>query len=200
MGMRRYLHPLTQQPPEGNETMKTYKIAVIPGDGTGPEVTQEAIKVLKVASDKFGFKLDLQTDPLDLEEVERALHGSDPYMAEWARSMRATLDQGSQPDRMVPFEVQAVTFGTSLLLVTLAAEATVEHGLRFKREWGERFDQVLVLGYANGVVGYVPVRRQKPEGGYEVDWANRFHGRPGAFRAETEDQIHAAVRQALRGR
>jgi 3-isopropylmalate dehydrogenase len=59
MGMRRYLHPLTQQPPEGNETMKTYKIAVIPGDGTGPEVTQEAIKVLKVASDKFGFKLDL---------------------------------------------------------------------------------------------------------------------------------------------
>jgi 3-isopropylmalate dehydrogenase len=39
--------------------MKTYKIAVIPGDGTGPEVTAEAVKVLKAAAKKFGFKTDL---------------------------------------------------------------------------------------------------------------------------------------------
>ena len=39
--------------------MKTYKIAVIPGDGTGPEVIAEAVKVLKTAADKFKFKLDL---------------------------------------------------------------------------------------------------------------------------------------------
>ncbi|HNY28840.1 MAG TPA: 3-isopropylmalate dehydrogenase [Candidatus Sumerlaeota bacterium] len=38
---------------------KTYRIAVMPGDGTGPEVTAEAVKVLKVAADKFGFKVDL---------------------------------------------------------------------------------------------------------------------------------------------
>jgi len=38
---------------------KSYKIAVIPGDGTGPEVTVEAVKVLKAAADKFGFKVDL---------------------------------------------------------------------------------------------------------------------------------------------
>ena len=36
-----------------------YKIAVMPGDGTGPEVTVEAVKVLKTAADKFGFKVDL---------------------------------------------------------------------------------------------------------------------------------------------
>jgi 3-isopropylmalate dehydrogenase len=39
--------------------MATYKIAVMPGDGTGPEVTAEAVKVLKAAAAKFGFKLDL---------------------------------------------------------------------------------------------------------------------------------------------
>jgi 3-isopropylmalate dehydrogenase len=38
---------------------KNYKIAVIPGDGTGPEVTVEAVKVLKTAADKFGFKVEL---------------------------------------------------------------------------------------------------------------------------------------------
>jgi 3-isopropylmalate dehydrogenase len=39
--------------------MKTYKIAVIAGDGTGPEVTNEAVKVLKATASKFKFKLDL---------------------------------------------------------------------------------------------------------------------------------------------
>jgi 3-isopropylmalate dehydrogenase len=38
--------------------MKTYNIGVIGGDGTGPEVTREAIKVLDVAQRKFGFKLN----------------------------------------------------------------------------------------------------------------------------------------------
>jgi 3-isopropylmalate dehydrogenase len=39
---------------------KTYKIAVIPGDGTGPEVVREGIKVLNAAAAKFGFKLEYQ--------------------------------------------------------------------------------------------------------------------------------------------
>jgi 3-isopropylmalate dehydrogenase len=38
--------------------MKSYNIAVIGGDGTGPEVTREAIKVLDVASKKFGINLN----------------------------------------------------------------------------------------------------------------------------------------------
>lgn len=39
--------------------MKSYNIAVIPGDGTGPEVIAEGIKVLNAAEEKFGFKLNL---------------------------------------------------------------------------------------------------------------------------------------------
>ncbi|MBI4698733.1 MAG: 3-isopropylmalate dehydrogenase [Nitrospirae bacterium] len=38
---------------------KTYNIAVIPGDGTGPEVIAEGIKVLNAISGKAGFRLDL---------------------------------------------------------------------------------------------------------------------------------------------
>jgi 3-isopropylmalate dehydrogenase len=38
---------------------KTYKIALIPGDGTGPEVVREALKVVNAASSKGGFKLAL---------------------------------------------------------------------------------------------------------------------------------------------
>ncbi|MFZ1983050.1 MAG: 3-isopropylmalate dehydrogenase [Desulfatitalea sp.] len=38
---------------------KTYKIAVIPGDGTGPEVVAEGRKALGAAASKFGFKLEM---------------------------------------------------------------------------------------------------------------------------------------------
>ncbi|MBP5511495.1 MAG: 3-isopropylmalate dehydrogenase [Kiritimatiellae bacterium] len=37
---------------------KGYKIAVLPGDGTGPEVIAEGCKVLDAAAQKFGFKLE----------------------------------------------------------------------------------------------------------------------------------------------
>jgi len=42
-----------------NKQNKLYKIAVIPGDGTGPEVVVEALKVLEAASKKHDFKLTL---------------------------------------------------------------------------------------------------------------------------------------------
>jgi 3-isopropylmalate dehydrogenase len=40
---------------------KTHKIAVIPGDGTGPEVVSEGIKVLNAAAGRDGFTLKLET-------------------------------------------------------------------------------------------------------------------------------------------
>ncbi len=36
-----------------------YRIAVIPGDGTGPEVVREGLKVLKAVAEKENFKVDL---------------------------------------------------------------------------------------------------------------------------------------------
>jgi 3-isopropylmalate dehydrogenase len=38
--------------------MTRYAIAVLPGDGIGPEVTAEALRVLRAAADLFGFGLD----------------------------------------------------------------------------------------------------------------------------------------------
>ena len=44
--------------------MRTYKIALIPGDGTGPEVVQEGVKVLNAISKKFN--IDFQFNDLGL--------------------------------------------------------------------------------------------------------------------------------------
>lgn len=60
-------------------------------------------------------------------------------------------------------EVQAMGLGP-LRWVSLPGEAFVETGLALKRE-GASF----VVGYANGWVGYLPIRRAYDEGGYEVE-------------------------------
>ena len=87
--------------------MKSYNIAVIGGDGTGPEVTREAVKVLDAASAKFGLKLnytnyDIGGDRyLEFENLVRRqleLLGEDPERhgdlhCEWVRaSARSTRD------------------------------------------------------------------------------------------------------------
>jgi tartrate dehydrogenase/decarboxylase / D-malate dehydrogenase len=43
--------------PGGATQMTDYRIAVIPGDGVGPEVSTEAVKVLEAGSKKYGFGL-----------------------------------------------------------------------------------------------------------------------------------------------
>ncbi|MFA6714493.1 MAG: isocitrate/isopropylmalate family dehydrogenase, partial [Victivallaceae bacterium] len=50
---------------------KTYKIAVLPGDGTGPEVVAEGLKVLNAAAKKFGFAV----------ETKKFDWGGDRYLA-----------------------------------------------------------------------------------------------------------------------
>ena len=49
-----------------------YKIAVLPGDGIGPEVLNEGLKVIKAAAEKTGF--DYETVDYDF--------GADRYAAE----------------------------------------------------------------------------------------------------------------------
>ena len=39
---------------------ETFRVAVLAGDGIGPEVMAEAIDVLRIAADRFGFTLDLR--------------------------------------------------------------------------------------------------------------------------------------------
>ncbi len=51
--------------------MTTHRIAVAPGDGTGPEVISEAVKVLHAASSRFGFDLELNAIDLGGERYLR---------------------------------------------------------------------------------------------------------------------------------
>jgi 3-isopropylmalate dehydrogenase len=51
--------------------MKSYNLAIIPGDGTGPEVIAEGLKVLNAAAQKFEFKFTTQTYDFGGERYKR---------------------------------------------------------------------------------------------------------------------------------
>jgi tartrate dehydrogenase/decarboxylase/D-malate dehydrogenase len=56
-----------------NET-KTYRIAVIPGDGIGQEVTPVGMRVVEAAGDRFGFRVTWESFPWGSEYYRE--HGS----------------------------------------------------------------------------------------------------------------------------
>jgi 3-isopropylmalate dehydrogenase len=62
--------PLARRQPQKDTRLRTHDLAVIGGDGIGPEVTASALAAMNVAADRFGFRL--QTTDFDL--------GSEAYL------------------------------------------------------------------------------------------------------------------------
>jgi 3-isopropylmalate dehydrogenase len=69
----------------------TKKIAVLPGDGIGPEIVAEALKVLNCLNDAFGLKI----------ETEQALIGGAAYDADGTPFPEATLKLSQQADSVL---------------------------------------------------------------------------------------------------
>jgi tartrate dehydrogenase/decarboxylase/D-malate dehydrogenase len=60
---------------------RTYKIAVIPGDGIGKEVVPEGVRVLEAAAKKFGFTLQL--DEFDFASCDYYLKHKEMMPEDW---------------------------------------------------------------------------------------------------------------------
>lgn len=141
-------------------------------------------------------RIELHTEPVDSALAQKHL-ADDDFMGDWARHMRAAHSGDGLRTSTVPFEIQTLAFGHSFAVVAMAGEMVVEYALRLKRELRHTFTHCLPIGYANDIVGYVPVLRQKTEGGYEVTGSNFWYLRTGAFVDETEDKIVSTALASL---
>lgn len=103
------------------------------------------------------------------EQIDGTVRGAQRFVdpALYDRGMPALLDRirtrGSQPA-----EVQVLSFD-EFSFAGIPAEYFVQHGLRIKQEAYPR--RALVVGWANGMVGYVPHREAFQRGGYETTFA-----------------------------
>ena len=67
--------------------MKNYKITVLKGDGIGPEIVNECIKVLDKAGEKFGFAFDYDYELLGGCAIDEA---GVPYPEKKAKACKAS--------------------------------------------------------------------------------------------------------------
>jgi len=67
--------------PAASDKDRTYRIAVIPGDGIGKEVVPEGVRVLEAAAKQYGFKLQL--DEFDFASCEYYLKHNKMLPDDW---------------------------------------------------------------------------------------------------------------------
>ena len=71
--------------------MNTYKIAVVPGDGIGPEVTSSAIEVLKAVAAKCGFEMTFEEYKVGGSAIDEYGHPLPEAALEGCRASDAVL-------------------------------------------------------------------------------------------------------------
>ncbi len=91
--------------------MKPYRIAVLPGDGIGPEIVREALKVLGIVAERSGVQFDLQEalvggaaydrfeTPLPDETMQLALASDAVLLGAVGGPKWESLDYSVRPER-----------------------------------------------------------------------------------------------------
>ena len=130
----------------------------------------------------------------DRAVFEREAKGSDRFCRRRAEAVLAALDAGSDVWH-VSVPVQTVALGKGPVIVALGGEVVVDYSLRLKREYPGT--DLLVAGYSNDVMCYIPSRRVLAEGGYEVVDSMIYYGKPGPFATSVEETLVGACRRLL---
>jgi neutral ceramidase len=139
--------------------------------------------------------VELNFAPKSRETFEARLNESNVYRVRHAKAMLRLYDERN-PIVRYPYPVQAIQFGKDLTLVALGGEVVVDYDLRIKREFGGK--GIIVAGYSNDVMSYIPSLRVLKEGGYEADDSMIYYGLPGPYDEQVEDLIMTTVRQVMK--
>ncbi|NKB24807.1 MAG: 3-isopropylmalate dehydrogenase [Kiritimatiellae bacterium] len=71
--------------------MKTYKLVILPGDGIGPEVMDQAVRLLSQVSSKEGFNLELTTESAGGVAIDQYGHPLPDEILERCKKAHAVL-------------------------------------------------------------------------------------------------------------
>jgi hypothetical protein len=144
---------------------------------------------------RSAFQLvDLKFKHHTREQFEQELNHDNPAHVRRAREMLADYDQ-RRPIRSIPYPVQAIRFGSGPALLALGGEVVVDYSLRAKREYAGQ--DLIVAGYSNDVMCYIPTVRILREGGYEAERSMVYYGMPGEFDESVEETIFETVAQVM---
>lgn len=146
---------------------------------------------IRAAFENIELKFALHTR----ETFEEELKNPSAPRVRRAQAMLRAYDE-RRPVRSTPYPIQAIRFDKSLTILALGGEVVVDYALRAKREYGS--GKLIVAGYSNDVLSYIPSRRVLKEGGYEAVDSMTYYGQPGPYADDVEDRIFAGIDQVMK--
>ncbi|MCZ2156535.1 MAG: neutral/alkaline non-lysosomal ceramidase N-terminal domain-containing protein [Bryobacterales bacterium] len=133
--------------------------------------------------------------PRSRASLEAERNHQDVFHRRRAELVLARMERGEDV-HAVEYPAQAIRVGDDFLLVTMGGEVVVDYCLNIKRSLpGKR---VIVAGYSNDVMSYIPTLRVLREGGYEADDSMIYYGQTGPFTENVETQVMDTVNAALK--
>ncbi len=169
--------------------MKSYDIAVIGGDGTGPEVVLESIKVLDAAAKKFGLKLSYTDYDLGGDRYLRTQEALPDSVVEELRKFPAILLGAIGHPGVKPGILEKG------ILLRLRFELEQYINLRPVRLYDARFCPVKDKGPAD--IDFVVVRENN-EGLYTGAGGFVFKGTPNEIALQESVNTRRGVERCLR--
>jgi hypothetical protein len=137
---------------------------------------------------------ELDFAPHTRETFEAQLSSKNRFEVRRAKEMLQAYDE-RRPVRRTPYPVQAIRFEKGPTILALGGEVVVDYDLRAKREYA---GPLIVAGYSNDVMCYIPSKRVLGEGGYEAVDSMIYYGQPGPFADTVEEKIFATIDNAMR--
>jgi hypothetical protein len=129
------------------------------------------------------------------EQFEQEASGKNAAAARRAQAMLKSYDARS-PIRRTPYPVQAIRLSPDLALLALGGEVVVGYDLRAKQEF--KGTRLIVAGYSNDVMCYIPTKQVLNEGGYEAVDSMMYYGQPGPFAQDVEERIFDAIHHVMK--
>jgi neutral ceramidase len=138
---------------------------------------------------------DLALAPHTREDFETHRESTNLARRRLSESMLKAYDE-RRPPRTVLYPVQLIRFGKDHAILALGGEVVVDYGLRAKRENPKL--KLIVAGYSNDVMCYIPTKKILEEGGYEAVDSMVYYGQPASFTPEVEESIFLLIRSVLK--
>jgi len=131
------------------------------------------------------IELDIAPPPAN-EELDHLIENGADWEIRWAKGIKEKITSGEDLPASYPFyPVQIWQLGKQTLVV-LGGEVVVDYAFRFREIFG---NDLMVMGYANDVMAYIPSERILQEGGYEGKISMWVYGHRGTWLPGIEEKI-----------
>lgn len=131
------------------------------------------------------IELAIDPPPTDVE-LDEAIENAADWHKNWALAMKAKKADGAPMETSYPYyPIQSWQLGAQSLVI-LGGEVVVDYAFRLRKALG---NELMIMGYANDVMAYIPSERVLQEGGYEGETSMYVYGHDGKWSPGLEEKI-----------